>query len=119
MAALLKVNGVDVPCPSEYEWSLQDVSMPDSGRDEDGLMYKGLITKKVKIKLGWLAKNPAETAEILGLFQDEYFDVTYNDALENAVVTKTFYRGDQTATLYWWEENHKRYSKISFDIIER
>lgn len=117
--AMLLVNGNEVPCPSEFEWSLQDVSMPDSGRDETGLMYKGLIAKKVKIRLAWWAKTPAETATILGLFQDEYFDVTYPDALENTNVTKTFYRGDQSAPVYWWEENHRRYSKVSFDIIER
>ena len=117
--AMLLVNGNEGPCTSEFEWSLQDVSMPDSGRDESGLMYKGLITKKVKIRLAWWAKTPSETSQILALFQDEYFDVTYPDALTNSNETKTFYRGDQTAQIYWWEENHRRYSKISFDIIER
>lgn len=117
--AMIRVNGREVLCPSEFEWSLQDISQSDSGRDETGLMYKGLIGKKVKIKLAWWAKRPADAQSILAAFQDEYFDVTYPDALTGQMETKTFYRGDQTAPIYWWHEGKERYSKISFDIIER
>lgn len=117
--AMILVNGHEVLCPSEFEWSLQDISQSDSGRDETGLMYKGLIAKKRKIKLSWWAKRPADASAILAAFQDEYFDVTYPDALSGETETRTFYRGDQTAPIYWWYEGKERYSKISFDLIER
>ena len=113
-----KVNGVDCPTPSEFGWSLQDVSAADSGRTQDGMMRKNRIAVKEKIQLSWNAPDPDKAATILQLFTAEYFDVTYRDPLTNTVVTKTFYRGDASADTYWWA-NNGLFEKISFNIIER
>ncbi len=57
---VFKVDGADVPIPSEFGWSIQDVSAPDSGRTLDGLMHKERVTRKEKIQLKWNGKNPEE-----------------------------------------------------------
>ena len=115
---VFQVNGSDVPIPSEFGWSIQDVSAPDSGRTLDGLMQKERVTRKEKIQLKWNGKSPEDTATILQAFADEYFDVTYVCPLTNSVVTKQFYCGDQSAPYYWWC-NGGLLESVSFNIIER
>lgn len=115
---VFQVNGSDVPVPSEFGWSIQDVSAPDSGRTLDGLMQKERVTRKEKIQLKWNGKSPEDTATILQAFADEYFDVTYVCPLTNSVVTKQFYCGDQSAPYYWWC-NGGLLESVSFNIIER
>lgn len=114
----LKVNGVDVPCPSKFAWSLQDVSAPDSGRTLDALMWKNRVAQKEKIGLEWLGCTPDVASQILQMFNDEYFNVTYRCPLTNSIVTKTFYRGDAVAPYYWWVDGG-RHENVAFDIIER
>ena len=115
---VFQVNGSDIPIPSEFGWSIQDVSAPDSGRTLDGLMQKERVTRKEKIQLKWNGKSPEDTATILQAFADEYFDVTYVCPLTNSVVTKQFYCGDQSAPYYWWC-NGGLLESVSFNIIER
>lgn len=115
---VFQVNGSDVPIPSEFGWSIQDVSAPDSGRTLDGLMQKERVTRKEKIQLKWNGKSPEDTATILQAFADEYFNVTYVCPLTNSVVTKQFYCGDQSAPYYWWC-NGGLLESVSFNIIER
>ena len=113
-----KVNGVDVPIPSEFGWSMQDVSAPDSGRTLDSVMHKARVSRKEKIQLKWNGKTPEETSVILTAFAPEYFNVTYLSPLTNTVVTKEFYCGDQSAPYYWWC-NGGLHESVSFNIIER
>lgn len=113
-----KVNGTDCPTPSEFGWSLQDVSDSSSGRTQDAVMHKNRVATKEKIQLSWNAPDPDKASTILQLFTAEYFDVTYRCPLTNTVTTKTFYRGDANANTYWWA-NNGLFEKISFNIIER
>jgi len=48
---LLTVDGVVMPCPSSFEWGLQDVSASDSGRTTDALMHKNRVAQKRTISL--------------------------------------------------------------------
>ena len=110
---------IELPAPSKMEWSLQDVSIGDSGRDDSGLMYKGRITQKRKLNLEWAGKRPDVVATILSAFNPEYVDVRYWDAMENAYAIRTFYVGDRAAPVKIWTVGNKVYETISFDIIER
>ena len=120
MSKSLVVDNVTMPCPSKFDWGLQDVSAADSGRTEDALMWKNRVAQKVKINLEWLAVSDADAATILTAFNPEYFDVTYHDPMANATVTKTFYCGDRSAPYYWWTDTGGwQFQNISFNIIER
>ena len=112
-----KVDGVDIPTPSEFNWSLQDVSSPSAGRTLDGVMHKDRVAQKEKIQLTWNAPDATKTAQVLQAFNPEYFDLTYRSPLSNAIVTKKMYRGDASAPTYWWR-NNGLFTTISFDVIE-
>ena len=116
---ILKVDNVLMPCPSQFDWSLQDVSKAESGRTDDALMHKERVAQKRKIALSWKEPTPDVASTILKAFNPEYFDVYYFDPMENKMVTKKFYRGDASAPVHFWWVGNKRYETVSFDIIER
>lgn len=111
------VDGAYIPIPSEYQYDLQDVSAPNSGRTEDALMHKQRVAQKVKIELKWNNIKTSEVSEILNAFNPEYLSVTYLDAKAGGFQTKTFYVGDRTAPLY--NAELALWQDVSFNIIER
>ena len=116
---MLKVDGKNIPCPSIFEWGLQDVSAPDSGRTEDTLMQKNRVGQKRTISLAWNGKNWTEISEILKAFNPEYIEVTYPDMMSGQYETRTFYVGDRKSNVVMWTVGKKIMEKVSFDIIER
>lgn len=117
--AMITVDGVVMPAPSKDEWSIQDVSIGESGRDDVGYMWKARIASKVKLQLEWQGKTPTVAKSILEAFQPEYISVNYFDPLVGDYTTKTFYTGDRSAKVKIWSENNKVFETVSFDIIER
>ena len=116
---MIKIDGVSMPCPSTYEWGLQDVSAGESGRTDDALMHKNRVAQKRKLKIEWVGKNWQETAAIMQAVQPEYFSVRYPDMLTGTYQTRTFYVGDRSAPVKFWWTDRKMIEKISFDLIER
>lgn len=115
---LIKVNGVYIPNPSSLEWGVQSISDSNAGRTSDGTMHVNLVTRKRKLQLSWNAVDFATASEILQAVNPEKFDVTYQDALTNTLLTKKFYVGDRTAPVHSYAEGHQWYANISFDLIE-
>lgn len=107
---------IALPAPSKYDWNLSDVSSPDAGRTEDGLMHKDRITQKVQLNLEWQNIGDLEAQLILSAFNPEYVEVRYFDYRANAVQTKNFYVGDRKVTTY---NRVVRLSTVSFNIIEQ
>ena len=117
--AMIYANGMVVKTPSSFSWGLQDVSDSASGRAQDSIMHKNRISQKRKISLVWNNPTKEEAAEILQAFNPEYIHVTYPDAMSGTDETREFYVGDRSAPMKIWTVNNKRYSQISFNIIER
>lgn len=116
--AMIKVDGVEMPCPSSFSWGLQDISASESGRTDDTIMHKNRVGQKRKIALQWNVKDRKTTAFILQSFNPEYISVTYPDAMSGTDETRTFYVGDRTAPVKYWWVGKQLYGSISFDIIE-
>lgn len=116
-----KDNLIPIKTPSSFQWGLSDVSDSDSGRvqDDNDTMYKNRTSQKRKLELSWNAPSVEETSAILQAFNPEYFFVKYPDALSGEYETREFYCGDRTAPVHMWTVNNKRYSKVSFNIVER
>lgn len=114
---IYSVDGKEIPCPSTYEFNLQDISEADAGRTEDTVMDKQRIGQCVKLGLAWQNVSIENAARILQAFQPEYITVRYLDALHGKFVTSEFYVGDRSAPLY--NTRIGKWSKISFNIIER
>ena len=111
------VGGVFLRSPSTYQVEYNDVSDPDAGRTEDGLMHKNRIGQKVKIQLAWNNINDADASAILTAFDPEYVEVKYKDPKTNSYLTKTFYVGDRSAPAY--NRTVGVWSNIAFNIIEQ
>ena len=116
---MIMIDGQRMPCPSAYEWGLQDVSAGESGRTDDALMHKNRVAQKRKLKLEWVGKDWETTARIMQAVNPEYISVRYPDMLSGVYETRTFYVGDRTAPVKFWWTDRKMIEKISFDFIER
>ena len=110
------VDGAYVPSPSKYDVGIQDVSDPDAGRTEDGLMHKNRVAQKVKINLAWNNVSDADMARVLTAFDPEYITVKYKDPKAAAFLTKTFYVGDRSVSSY---NTRIGFWTVSFNIIEQ
>lgn len=114
-----RVDGVTMPCPSSFEWGLQDVSLGESGRTDDALMWKNRVSQKRKIAISYNGITTDVCAKVLQAVNPEYIQVYYWDLMDNQYETRTFYVGDRTAPYKcFWVGNH-RVERLSFDIIER
>lgn len=111
------VGSVSVPCPSGYQWKLEDMSKADAGRTEDGVMDKGRIGQIIGLELEWRYVSTETASQILNAFNPEYINVTYLDPLQGDFVTKEFYVGNRSAPLYNSEMG--LWENISFNIISR
>lgn len=111
------VDGATVPCPSKYQYDLQDVSASDAGRTEDTKMHKKRIGQCVKIELSWNYITTAQLSTILQAFNPEYLTVRYLDGMSGGYRTSEFYVGDRTAPMYNAELG--LWENVSFNIIER
>lgn len=112
-------NLVDMPNPSKMNWSHQDVSQGDSGRDDTGYMFKGKVTEKIKLELSWSAVTPDKASIILQAFKPEYIYVRYFDPELNSYRIMEAYVGDRSAPVRIWTDQSKLYETLSFDVIER
>lgn len=111
------VGGAFLRSPSVYNYNLMDVSDPDAGRTEDGLMHKNRIGQKVKLELAWNNISTADVSAILQAFNPEYITVKYLDGLAGTYLTKTFYVGDRSVPSY--STRLGIWSNVAFNIIEQ
>lgn len=111
------VNGEAIPCPSSYQWEIEDISDANAGRTEALKMDKNKIGSIVKLELEWQNVTNDIANQVLRAFKDEYFTVRYYDLAYGTYVTKEFYCGNRTAPMY----SHKLgiWKKLAFNIIER
>lgn len=117
--AMILVNGMAVKTPSSFNWELQDVSGPSSGRTQDAVMHKNRIAQKRKLSFSWTEPTASETAQILQMFNNEYVEITYPDAMSGGNETRTFYVGDRSVPVKVSAADVMHYETLSFDVIER
>ena len=111
------VDGRAVPCPSKFQWLLEDISKADAGRTEDGTMDKARIGQSVGIELEWRYIKTETISTILSIFNPEYINVRYLDPLVGDFTTKEFYVGNRSAPMYNAEMD--LWETVSFKIIAR
>lgn len=107
----------DVPCPSSYQWDLEDVSASDAGRTQDGVMQKKQIGQVVAITLGWRNVDNATVSKVLQTFNHQYMKINYYDAMEGSYKDLIFYVGNRSAPMY----SHilGLWGSLGFKIIDR
>ena len=125
--AMLSFNGSDItPDPSSMDVTIQDISSPDSGRSNTGRMFKIVVAQKRTINVSWNNIQQAQARAIIQKLksgynhQKQYVQVTYDgDPEASGTSTRIFYYGDISGAFQQvWLGNRKRYSKLSFTLIE-
>ena len=118
---LLNINNVDMPKPTSYQVSVQDLDSAETVRSESGILHRDRIRAGVrKISVSWTVKA-ADISKILKAVQNESCTVKFFDPQENSIKTATMYAGDRVPTLSvqtnendtdntWWD--------LSFDLVE-
>ena len=114
-----KIDNVEMPCPSTWQWGLQDVSLGESGRTDDALVHKNRVAQKRKLQVGYKLLDKSVATTVLNAINPEYISVYYYDLLAGAYETRTFYVGDRTAPFKWWWDGKNVLETLSFDLIER
>lgn len=114
-----RVNGVQMPCPSTWQWGLQDVSSGESGRTEDAIMWKNRVAQKRKIQVGYNGVTDAVAGTVLRAVNPEYISVYYYDLMDGGFETRQFYVGDRSGNYKWWWDGKHILESLTFDLIER
>lgn len=114
---MLKINGVDIPAPSDYIVDIMDISKAE--RNAAGVMVIDRIATKRKIQLSWKYLTREKLSQILKLVSPVFFNVEYIDPQDNGRKTGMFYCGDRTAAALDYKNGVIRYKDVKFNLIER
>lgn len=116
----LKVDGVEIPCPSSFTWGLQDISAAESGRTDDTIMHKNRVGQKRTLAVAWNHPDFETSHKIIKAVNPEYIKVEYPDLLTgNKHEQRTFYVGDRSAPFKCWWLGNQRMQSLQFELIER
>lgn len=113
---MLRVNGVDIPAPSDFTFGIQDISKAE--RVASGKIVIDRITTKVKLNMKWNYLTPNQLSMLLTQIEQVYFNVTYLDPRSNTKQTRQFYVGDRNMGMYSYRNGNPIYIDIGFNFIE-
>lgn len=118
--ATLKINNVEMPCPSSLKWTLSTYDL-ESSRGVDGTMQRQVICHKEKLDLSWNSAKltTTEIAQILNAVLPTFIQVTYFSPLANAYVTKEMYVSDRNLSFYRVVDGKPVIDNITFSLVER
>jgi hypothetical protein len=115
--ALIRIDGVDIPAPSECSVGIQDISKAE--RNANGTMIIERIATKRKIELSWKYLDKDQLAQVFTAVSPVFFEVTYVDPQDNGIRTGSFYCGDRKCGMFDFKNGVPRYKDVSFNLIER
>jgi hypothetical protein len=115
--ALITINGVSIPTPSEMTVGIMDVSKAE--RNSNGLMLMERITTKRKLEFNWSFLTSGQLSSLLTLVVPVFFSVTYPDPQLGSNRTGTFYVGDRNLGVLDYYSEVPRYKDVAFNFIER
>jgi hypothetical protein len=115
--ALIKVNGVTLPSPSEMSVGVMDLSKAE--RNANGLMLIERIATKQKIECTWAYLTSNQVRDLLLAVSPVFFTVTYPDPEKNSIQTGTFYVGDRNMGVLDYFNDEARYKDFGMNFIER
>lgn len=114
---MIKINGVEIPTPSDYTVGIMDLSKAE--RNARGTLIIERIATKRKIEMRWNYLDKDRLSQLLNLVSPVFFEVEYIDPQENTWKTGTFYAGDRRVGALDYRNGNIRYKDVQFNIIER
>ena len=116
--AILKINGVAIPDPSEFSVDIMDID-DETTRNAKGDLIRNRIATKRKLNCQWPAQKNAQMSLILKAVKNPFFQVEYPDPMEGKRLTKTFYVGDRQMPMYSEVNGITQWEGLSMNFIER
>ncbi len=114
---MIKINGVELPTPSDYSVGIQDISKAE--RNANGTMIIERVATKRKLDLSWKHLEKSELSKVLNLVSPIFFQVEYIDPQDDRRKIGTFYAGDRSAGALDFIDGNIRYKDIKFNLVER
>lgn len=117
-----KNNGTIVipPAPAELKWNISDLDAENSGRNQNGDLFRDRVASKRKLECSWLPMNSKDMSKLLAAVSDPFFELTYPDAQDGEDRTITCYVGDRSAPILRPNADGTwLWGSISINFVER
>lgn len=114
---MIKIDGVEIPTPSDLSVGIQDLSKAE--RNARGTMIIERIATKRKLEMTWKYLDRDQLQQLLNAVSPVFFTVEYPDPLTNAMRTGTFYAGDRNTGALDYRNGVIRWVDSKFNVIER
>jgi len=115
--ALITVNGVALPTPSEMSIGKMDITKAE--RNVNGLMIIEKVASKTKLEFNWSFLTADQVSSMLTIVSPVFFNVNYPDPQTNSIKTGSFYVGDRTMGMLDYFNGEARYKGFAMNFIER
>ena len=107
----LKLNGLTIS--KEKVWS------NNTGRAANAEMIGDILAVKYTLKCTWTPLSREQAAIVDKAVAPAFFNVTFTDPGSNSRVTKRFYAGTPTYSVYTYVKGVKTYQGVGVDLIEK
>lgn len=118
--AIIVINGVDMPSPSQYSVSLQDIDSENTQRTETGVLQRDRVRGGVyKITVAWQVEHSV-LRTITNAISSAKFSVTFFDPTTGSYPTRSMYCGDRDGKLILYKADNPSDSlwELSTSLIE-
>lgn len=118
--ALITIGSTDMPAPTKYTVTLQDIDSANTARTETGELIRDRIRGGVyKIGVTWLVEH-AQIKTITDAIAADKFSVTFFDPTTNTYKTCDMYCGDRSGELKFYKANAESKSlwELTTSLIE-
>lgn len=116
---MLKINGADMPAPTEMMCTISDIDSSKSGRSADGIMHRDRIAVKRKLQLKWSFLSDVDMSKLLKAVKAEFFACTYPDPEAGTSMSLQFYVGDRSMPVYTVKNGVAGWSGLEMSFIEK
>lgn len=121
MAQPIVIDGVTLPTPKKggVTITVEKIWSKNTGRAARGNMIGDIVAYKHTIKIEWPPLSREDTAKIDKAVTPAFFNVTFLSPGTNTRITREFYAGTPTYSVYSYVNGMKTYQGVSVDLIEQ
>ena len=118
--AIISIGGTNMPAPTKYTVTLQDIDSANTARTETGELVRDRVRAGVyKIGVTWLVEH-SQIKTITDAIAADKFQVTFFDPTTNSYKTCDMYCGDRSGELKLYKANAESKSlwELTTSLIE-
>lgn len=119
MTGTFQIDGVAIPIPMKWEFSVEDLSSDETGRTLDGVMHKDVIDIKDTYTAEWGTLSLTDAATLLTAVDGKTeVTLTYPDPrVSTGFISNRFYIGKRKAAALDLSDDGRAWKGIGFQFI--